>query len=214
MPYVLCVSSDKGYTGTRFPPQQMRPALDIVTSEIVSDESETLILVDADDNELGHLDKSACHDGNGILHRAFSLFIFNSAGELLVQQRAAGKRLWPNFWSNSCCSHPRKDETLEIAVQRRCEQELGFRTPLKFLYKFEYTAEFEGLGSEHELCSVYVGRYDGPLNINTSEIQAWQWLPQAELNANLLDPQLSYTPWFKLEWQRLQNQFKGEILDA
>jgi isopentenyl-diphosphate delta-isomerase len=192
----------------------MRPALDIVTSEIVSDESETLILVDADDNELGHLDKSACHDGDGTLHRAFSLFIFNPAGELLVQQRAPGKRLWPSYWSNSCCSHPRKNESLEFAVQRRCEQELGFRTPLKYLYKFEYSAQFEGLGSEHELCSVFIGSYDGALSINTTEIQAWRWIPTLELDADLSNPNLSYTPWFKLEWQRLQTEFKGEIPSA
>jgi len=170
-----------------------------------------LILVDAADNELGHLHKSACHDGQGILHRAFSLFIFNARGDLLVQQRAPGKRLWPDFWSNSCCSHPRSNENMELAVQRRCKQELGFRTPLKFLYKFEYAAQFGELGTERELCSVFVGNYNGTPKVNATEIQAWRWLPQNELHANLADPALSYTPWFRLEWQRLGEEFASEI---
>ena len=97
-------------------------------SEIVSDDAELLILVDSQDQALGHLDKAACHDGSGILHRAFSLFIFNSQGQLLLQQRAANKRLWGGYWSNSCCSHPRKAETMQQAVSRRCEQELGSST--------------------------------------------------------------------------------------
>ena len=122
------------------------------------------MLVDTADHIVGHLDKSSCHDGEGVLHRAFSLFIFNARGELLMQRRHASKRLWPGFWSNSCCSHPRQGETMEDAVQRRCEQELGFRTPLNYLYKFEYHARFGDLGSEHELCSVYVGNFDGKLS--------------------------------------------------
>ena len=94
---------------------------------IVSDESEPLILVDEADREIGHLDKGACHDGKGVLHRAFSLFIFNDSGELLLQQRSAQKRLWPLFWSNSCCSHPRKGESMETAVERRLAQDGRFR---------------------------------------------------------------------------------------
>jgi isopentenyl-diphosphate Delta-isomerase len=197
-----------------YAPTQTAPrssTLDKVTSKIVSDESESLILVDDKDNVVGHLDKSACHDGDGVLHRAFSLFIFNPKGELLLQQRAAGKRLWPNYWSNSCCSHPRKDETMEIAVQRRCEQELGFRTPLKFLYKFEYSAQFLDLGSERELCSVFVGQFDGLPMVNTNEIQAWQWIGAKQLDVALEETPHQFTPWFKLEWQRLREDFADQI---
>ncbi|MDH5246330.1 MAG: isopentenyl-diphosphate delta-isomerase, partial [Betaproteobacteria bacterium] len=86
---------------------------------IVSSEREELILVDEDDNEVGHLSKADCHDGQGRLHRAFSVFLFNDAGELLLQQRGRSKRLWPGYWSNSCCSHPRRGESLEIATSRR-----------------------------------------------------------------------------------------------
>ena len=103
---------------------------------------------------------------------------------------------------------------METAVQRRCEQELGFRTALKYLYKFEYTAQFGELGSERELCSVFVGFYSGIPEVNGTEIQAWRWLPQHELDANLSDPALNYTPWFKLEWQRLSEEFANEIPSA
>ena len=99
---------------------------------------DSLILVDDADRELGSLTKAACHDGDGVLHRAFSLLIFNDAGELLLQQRAPTKRLWPLYWSNSCCSHPRWAESMEAATRRRLYEELGLRCPLQFLFKFQY----------------------------------------------------------------------------
>src|SRR5262249_23196035 len=87
--------------------------------------NEALIVVDEADNKLGQLSKELCHQGRGVLHRAFSLLIFNASGELLIQQRARSKRLWPMYWSNSCCSHPRSGETMEGATQRRLREELG-----------------------------------------------------------------------------------------
>ncbi|MFW6093307.1 MAG: isopentenyl-diphosphate Delta-isomerase, partial [Pseudomonadota bacterium] len=126
-------------------------------TETVSSENEPLILVNSDDVEVGQLDKAACHDGSGVLHRAFSLFIFNPAGELLMQRRAPGKRLWPAFWSNSCCSHPRAGEAMDEAVARRLREELSLQAALRFVYKFEYVAHYQDLGTEHELCWVYVG---------------------------------------------------------
>ena len=176
-------------------------------SQIVSHESESLILVDSNDQPLGHLDKAACHDGGGRLHRAFSLFIFNLQGELLLQKRAANKRLWPGFWSNSCCSHPRQGETMQIATQRRCAEELGFTTALEFLYKFEYQASYLEIGSENELCSVYVGSFAGTPDINQTEIDEWCWMPPNELSKALETTPDHYTPWFKLEWSRLCRDF-------
>ena len=121
-------------------------------------DSDALILVDEADRSLGFLSKALCHEGRGVLHRAFSLLIFNERGELLIQQRAASKRLWPMYWSNSCCSHPRGDESMETATQRRLLEELGIRCPLQFLFKFQYQAQFDATGAENELCSVYIGR--------------------------------------------------------
>ena len=198
---------------SRFARHIERP-LDNVTSKIVSDESERLILVNDQDQVTGHLDKSACHNGDGVLHRAFSLFIFNASGELLIQQRASSKRLWPDFWSNSCCSHPRAGETMELAVQRRCEQELGFRAPLRFVYKFEYRAQFQDIGSEHELCSVYVGTFQGEPRVNTTEIKNWRWVSPAVLEQQLESEPDRFTPWFKLEWRRLTEDFSDRVVNV
>ena len=103
---------------------------------IVSSESDLLILVDQDDNTVGFLDKAACHDGKGVLHRAFSVFLLNSQGEILLQRRSLGKRLWGGFWSNSCCSHPRRGESVADAAKRRCQEELGIKVELQFLYNW------------------------------------------------------------------------------
>ncbi len=183
----------------------------LTKSEIVSNDQEPLILVDSNDREIGFLDKTACHDGGGVLHRAFSLFIFNPAGELLLQRRASGKRLWPSFWSNSCCSHPRQGETMDEAVQRRMGQELGLHAPVSFVYKFEYQAKFGTQGTEHELCWVYVGQTSQNPTINTTEIDEWRWISAADLDAELTATQDQFTPWFKLEWQRLREEFADRL---
>ncbi|MEX2496299.1 MAG: isopentenyl-diphosphate Delta-isomerase, partial [Woeseia sp.] len=124
----------------------------------VSSDDEQLILVDENDVEIGHLDKSSCHDAGGVLHRAFSLFVFGPDGKLLMQQRGADKRLWPLYWSNSCCSHPRRGESMEVATQRRLRDELNIGAELEFVYKFAYQADFGKDGAENELCWVYLGR--------------------------------------------------------
>ena len=173
-------------------------------SDVVSSESECLILVDSEDREVGSLDKAACHDGEGVLHRAFSLFIFNDAGELLLQRRAADKRLWPNFWSNSCCSHPRQGEDMPVAVARRLEQELGLACELEYLYKFEYQAAFPPFGSENELCWVYSGHTNDEPVVNVTEISEWQWIAPQRLTTALSERPDEFTPWFALEWSRLQ----------
>ena len=107
-------------------------------SDIVSDQDELLILVDREDNELGFSSKAACHSGTGLLHRAFSVFIFNSSGQVLLQQRSEQKDLWNLYWSNSCCSHPRKGEQIENAAHRRMVEELSIDCELHYLYKFFY----------------------------------------------------------------------------
>jgi isopentenyl-diphosphate Delta-isomerase len=175
-------------------------------------ELEPLILVDADDREVGYLDKARCHAGRGVLHRAFSLLIFNSRRELLLQQRAASKRLWPLFWSNSCCSHPRRRETMEAATQRRLGEELGLSCPLQFLFKFEYQAQFDATGAEHELCSVYIGRCDAPPRINCDEIRAWRWISPEGLQSELAGPKAEgFTPWFILEWERTWREHRPAV---
>jgi len=181
------------------------------TGRAASD-SESLILVDEADREVGHLDKAQCHQGRGVLHRAFSLLIFNDAGELLLQQRSASKRLWPLYWSNSCCSHPRRAETMEAAIHRRLYEELGLRCPLQFLFKFQYQAQFDAAGAEQELCSVFVGRTSDPVRVEPSEISAWRWISPESLQAELAGSEAGkFTPWFVMEWERIWRDHRAVL---
>jgi isopentenyl-diphosphate delta-isomerase len=175
--------------------------------------SEQLILVDEADGEIGYMDRARCHAGRGMLHRAFSLLIFNGDGQLLLQQRAASKQLWPLFWSNSCCSHPRRDESIETAARRRLREELGLSCPLQFLFKFQYQAQFDSAGAENELCSVFIGRSTERVIINPDEIHAWRWIAPPALHAEMAGPdQGSFTPWFRLEWERVWREHRAAVL--
>jgi isopentenyl-diphosphate delta-isomerase len=180
-------------------------------NKVVSFESEKLILVDEDDTVVGYETKDKCHNGDGILHRAFSIFIFNSEGKLLLQKRAATKRLWGQFWSNTCCSHPRKGEDYDIATVRRLEEELGMKTKLKYLYKFQYQAAFKNLGSENELCSVYIGKSDDAPKVNSTEIEEIQYIFAEELDVELEKNPNQFTPWFKMEWKTLRENYWKKI---
>lgn len=180
-------------------------------NEVVSFEDESLILVDEQDNEIGTLPKDKCHDGMGQLHRAFSLFIFNEAGEMLLQQRSALKRLWPMYWSNACCSHPRRGENMEDAVNRRLKQELGLTSELEYLFKFIYHAQYNETGSEHELCWVYVGRSEDSVIVNANEIADWRFVSVETLNEELATESDKFTPWIKLEWQRIQDEHGAQL---
>jgi isopentenyl-diphosphate Delta-isomerase len=169
-----------------------------------SAEAESLILVDEADREVGFLSKERCHEGRGVLHRAFSLLIFNDRGELLLQRRSAAKRLWPHYWSNSCCSHPRQDETMDSAIHRRLYEELGLKCPLQFLFKFQYQAQFENVGAEHELCSVFIGRSIGPVRADHNEIADVRWVSPDSLFREMQGAGVvSFTPWFTMEWERI-----------
>lgn len=172
-------------------------------SEIVSSPAEQLILVDSDDREIGAMPKKDCHLGDGVLHRAFSVFLFNSAGDVLLQRRSADKPLWPLYWSNACCSHPRVGESLEQAAQRRLREELGVECSLRFLYKFEYQANYADVGAECELCHVYVGESDGPFDPNESELDDLRFFSRVELADRLDAEPDSFTPWFKMEWEAI-----------
>ncbi len=182
------------------------------TAGDVAADSDTLILVDEADHGVGHLSKVLCHQGRGILHRAFSLLIFNDRGELLLQQRSASKRLWPLYWSNSCCSHPRRAETMEAAMRRRLEEELGLRCPLHFLFKFQYQAQFDETGAENELCSVFIGRSTDSVKINADEIHAWRWVQPEALQAEMTGGGGDFTPWFMLEWARVWRDHRSQVL--
>ena len=191
---------------------EVRHANSVNNNAIMAD-SDALILVDEADRRLGHLSKALCHEGEGILHRAFSLLIFNDRDELLIQQRSPSKRLWPLYWSNSCCSHPRRGESMDVATRRRLFEELGIRCDLQFLFKFQYHAQFDATGAERELCSVFIGRSDGPPVINRDEIIDWRWISPDVLQRHMSGADSSsYTPWFMLEWAKVWGEYRPAVL--
>ena len=183
-------------------PDQVGPA------RVVSSDSEELILVDEHDREIGTLSKGECHDGEGVLHRAFSVFLFDPQGRLLIQQRAADKRLWPGYWANSCCSHPRAGENMDEATARRIGEELGVSAELEFVYKFRYHACYEDLGSEHELCWVYAGHTnENDVHVNPSEIADWKFLAPEAVDDLVADESAPVAPWFRMEWRELRKNY-------
>lgn len=171
---------------------------------------EFVILVDNNDRQIGLMEKQAAHIGPH-LHRAFSVFIFNSKGELLMQQRALSKYHSPGLWTNTCCSHPRAGETLEEATSRRLMEEMGISCPMHEVYTFIYKAPVgQGL-TEHEFDHVFIGQSDDIPNINTDEVASWKYMRLDDLKKDLeLYPEL-YTEWFKItfeEMTRHANVFK------
>jgi isopentenyl-diphosphate delta-isomerase len=174
---------------------------------------EQLIVVDENDEVLGFMPRSQCHAGEGILHRAFSIHIFNDQNQILLQQRSEQKQLWPLYWSNSCCSHPRVSETTIDAAQRRLREELRISVPLQYLFKFKYQARFANEGAENELCSVYIGRSNGPVIIDESEIASWRFVGIRTLESELNDHPERFTPWFKIQWQQLRRKLDFDAAD-
>lgn len=174
-----------------------------------------LIIVNKDDQVLGYKNKDECHAVNGILHRAYSIYIFNSKQELLIQQRSKDKNLWPFYWSNSCCSHPTislstsGSESLLKQAQQRLSEEFGFTTKLKFLYKFNYKAQYKKIGSETELCYVLLGKYNGVVKPNHKEIADFKWVNIDWLKKDIKQSSAKYTPWFKLEIKEISKRNAG-----
>jgi isopentenyl-diphosphate delta-isomerase len=117
------------------------------------------------------------------------------------------------YWSNSCCSHPRRAETLEAAIHRRLYEELGLRCPLHYLFKFQYQAQFDETGAENELCSVFIGRSAGAVRINADEILAWRWISPEALHREIAEGGGNFTPWFKIEWDRVWRDHRAQVLD-
>ena len=177
-------------------------------AEIVSFDDEDLILVDRHDCVTGYASKQAAHRGAGKLHRAFSIFLFDGPDWVLLQQRSELKPLWPAYWANSCCSHPRRGETCDTAVSRRLPEELGVTTPLRRLYDFRYHARYGQLGSEHELCAVYTGQYsrNGDLDVNRTELQDYGWFSRREVDRWVARTPSRFAPWFLLEWKELSRR--------
>lgn len=171
-------------------------------------EKETIVLVDEKDNETGTEEKIKAHQDGGKLHRAFSVFVFNKRGEMLLQKRAKEKYHCGGFWTNTCCSHQRPDESLEQAAHRKLKQEMGFDTELKEIFSFIYRASFENGLTEHELDHVFIGTFNGEPNLNPEEAEDFKWVSPEELEKDVKENPDKYTPWLRkvlrrvLEWYR------------
>lgn len=161
---------------------------------------EQVVLVDEKNNTLGLMPKLEAHE-KGVLHRAFSVFIFNDKNELMLQQRAAHKYHSPLLWTNTCCSHQREGESNLEAGKRRLFEEMGFMTPLKEVFSFIYKAPFDNGLTEHELDFVLVGNFNGEPNINKEEVQDWKWMSLEEVKKDILQHPDLYTAWFKIIFQ-------------
>lgn len=166
-----------------------------------------IILVDEKDNQVGTGEKLKTHQ-QGKLHRAFSIFVFNPAGELLLQKRAETKYHSPGLWTNTCCSHPRPHQNIKSEAKRRLREEMGFECDLKEVFSFIYKAELGPL-TEHEFDHVFVGEFAGQPLPNENEVGEWKWLKMEEIKEDVRKYPEKYTPWFKI----IINKFNASFTD-
>ncbi len=161
-----------------------------------------VILVDEHDNEVGVMNKLDAHRPP-VLHRAFSVFVFNSNNEMLLQQRAHGKYHSPGLWTNACCSHPMPGETTHAAALRRLKEELGFETPIEKIFEFTYKADFDNGLSEHEYDHVFAGFYDGVPQPNADEVAACRYASVDEIAEWMRAEPEQFTAWFHIAFPRI-----------
>ncbi len=162
---------------------------------------ENVILVDRNDHQIGMMPKMEAHR-QGILHRAFSVFIMNEAGEIMLQQRSATKYHSPLLWTNTCCSHQRLGESNIQAGRRRLMEEMGFTTELEVLFQFIYKAPFDNGLTEHELDHVLMGYYNNPPKINLKEVASWKWLSPAAVRKEMHNDPEKYTIWSRIIFEK------------
>lgn len=162
-----------------------------------------VILVDKHDIPVGSMDKIEAHK-KALLHRAFSVFIFNSKGEMLLQQRADEKYHSGGLWTNACCSHPVPGEDTLTAASRRLKEELGFITPLTKAFTFSYRTDFENGLTENEFDHVFTGVYDGLIVADKDEVKNYQYLPIDEIEKLITDDPGKFTSWFIIAFPRIK----------
>lgn len=158
---------------------------------------ESVVLVDQEDNVIGTMEKMEAHR-RGLLHRAFSILLFNSKGQMLLQKRSTSKYHSAGLWTNACCSHPLPDEPMSLATKRRLMQEMGIDLTTEFAYKFIYRAPLDHGLTEHELDYVFVGQFDGAPNVNKDEVSEWKFADLNFLREDIAKHPNEYTAWFKL----------------
>jgi isopentenyl-diphosphate delta-isomerase len=169
--------------------------------------STDVILVNPDDSIAGRMEKMEAHR-KGILHRAFSIFIFNRNGEMLLQQRSSIKYHSAGLWTNACCSHPLPNEETKAAAHRRLKEELGFDTALEKVFDFVYLAEMENGLTEHEFDHVFTGEYEGEISPDNGEVQAWKYETIETIQEYMQTDPSRFTAWFLLAFPRIEEWWK------
>jgi isopentenyl-diphosphate Delta-isomerase len=163
---------------------------------------EYVVLVDSSDRETGTMEKMEAHR-KGLLHRAFSVFIFNDKGEMLLQKRAGVKYHSGGLWTNACCGHPRQGENISLAAERRLKEELGIGCQLKKLFSFIYQARLDNELSEHELDHVFIGFINEDPDPDPDEVESFQWILPHEIREKMKNDPSNFTEWFKLCFEEL-----------
>lgn len=174
-----------------------------------------VILVDTNDRVIGTREKMEAHE-QALLHRAFSIFIFNTKGEMLLQQRALNKYHSGGLWTNACCSHPLPGEDTAAAAQRRLKEELGFETTINEIFSFTYKADMGNGLTEHEFDHVFGGEYEGPIVLNKEEAMDFCYRNVREIGQDLQSYPQKYTAWFHMAFPKIEDwwngQYKGKVI--
>lgn len=165
---------------------------------------EKVILVNENDEQIGLMEKIEAHE-KALLHRAFSVFVYNDKNEVMIQQRALSKYHSPGLWTNTCCSHQKEGETNVEAGKRRLMEEMGFQTDLKEVTSFIYKAPFDNGLSEHEYDYILVGHYNDDPKINPDEVASWKWMSLEDIKKDMNNHPEKYTAWFKIIFDKYYN---------
>lgn len=165
---------------------------------------EKVILVNENDEQIGLMEKIEAHE-KALLHRAFSVFVYNDKNEVMIQQRALSKYHSPGLWTNTCCSHQKEGETNVEAGKRRLMEEMGFQTDLKEVTSFIYKAPFDNGLSEHEYDYILVGHYNEEPKINSDEVASWKWMSLEDIKKDMNNHPEKYTAWFKIIFDKYYN---------
>ena len=171
---------------------------------------EHVILVDENDQQIGLMEKMEAHE-KGLLHRAFSVFIFNDENQLLLQQRAKDKYHSGGLWTNTCCSHPREGESLLDAVKRRLHEEMGFSCPIETVFSFIYKAELDNNLIEHELDHVLIGNYNEAPKPNPDEVMDWKYVDLEWVVEDMKANPENYTAWFRIVFDNVKGHFLNTV---
>lgn len=175
---------------------------------MMTDQEEQVVLVDAEDRVIGTIGKMQAHK-DGLLHRAVSVFVINAAGELLLQKRSSIKYHSPGLWTNTCCTHPRPDESYQRCAERRLKEEMGFTCELIPVFSFIYKGDVENGLIEHELDHVFIGFYDGQVLPDPAEVEDCTFEPLDEIAVRLKAHPQQFTIWFRAIFERVSGHLSG-----